>query len=510
MTTRASGFRSLLVLVLGSTVWAACVDSSDAGRGTPGVDGGADGSLCGVTSCVDGAVAPDAAEPGDASIADAPGDVAIDSADAAALHDVYVDPTNGLDTNVGTAALPFKTIRKASTVVPAGSTVWLADGTYNAANQGGATPLALPDGARVSAKNVGLAILDGLQVVANGASNAVAGVVFKSGAAGAATLAAAGATKVTLTQSSFTGLLPSSGVVVIGDAAELVIVGGTFDGAGGGVEGFGYQLIGATGTSKLTLDGVTMKNFQASAIGVNGGSSTTPVVVLLKNGTVLDTIGTADNCASGGSIVLTKNVSLTVDASEIKNAKTAGICVRNGTASQVHVTLQNGAKLTNDVNGIRSEPGTGSEMTLVVNGATFTSNISAGIFFDGSGSFDITASTATGNGSGISVNAGLPLAVKMRQSTSANNTFAFSANGTALTLDLGTVASPGANTFTGNTTSGLQLGIPAGQTATAVGNTWNAGLQSADAAGHYTAGTSVAGPASGGNYQLLNASTLTL
>ena len=124
----------------------------------------------------------------------------------------------------------------------------------------------------------------GLPIVASGAANAVAGIVFdkgttlaasngvaatptltvtnvefKSTASASATLSVAGKTKVTLAQSNFTGPLPSIGLVTVAGAGELVIIGATFDGLGGEVEGFGYQLIGAAGTSKLTLDGVTLR-----------------------------------------------------------------------------------------------------------------------------------------------------------------------------------------------------------------------------------------------------------
>lgn len=271
-------------------------------------------------------------------------------------------------------------------------------------------------------------------------------------------------------------------------------------------------LITATGTSKLTLDGLTMKNDFTAGILAAGSSAITPVVVLLKNGTVLDTIGTADDCGAGGSVILGQNVEITLDAAEIKNAKTAGICVSNNGGSTAKITLQNGAKLTNDVNGVRSQPGTGALVNILVNGATFTSNVSAGIYLEGAGAMDLTSATMTGNAKGIAVFADAPLSIKARKSTFSSNTTSGIdvTTALALTLDLGTVASVGMNTLIGNATTGLRIAAPPDQTHSAVGNIWNANIQSADAAGHYTAGTDVVGPTNGTNHLLFNASTLTL
>jgi parallel beta-helix repeat protein len=58
-----------------------------------------------------------------------------------ALADTYVSP-KGLDTNLGTAAAPFLTIQRAADLATAGTTVWVADGTYagfKPSNQGTAT-----------------------------------------------------------------------------------------------------------------------------------------------------------------------------------------------------------------------------------------------------------------------------------------------------------------------------------------------------------------------------------
>ena len=122
--------------------------------------------------------------------------------------------------------------------------------------------------------------------------------------------------------------------------------------------------------------------------------------------------------------------------------------------------------------------------------------------------------TVTGNSAGgITLSNG---ALTLRNSTVSNN----GAEG-GLTLygsmaaDLGTAASPGGNTFTGNTGPQLNSIVTAGQTVNAVGNTWKPSVQGADANGHYSlppAFTPVpkVGPTNGANYQIFNASTLNL
>jgi hypothetical protein len=97
-----------------------------------------------------GSPASDAAldAPADAgnAMADSPadtsfsGDAALEATIDAAAPGVYVDPLNGLDTNPGTQAMPFKTIYRATTALSApdagaGQTVYLADGTYDSSNQ---------------------------------------------------------------------------------------------------------------------------------------------------------------------------------------------------------------------------------------------------------------------------------------------------------------------------------------------------------------------------------------
>jgi hypothetical protein len=60
------------------------------------------------------------------------------------LVHVCVDAASGNDNNAGTCAAPFKTIKKAFTIVPADGTVELRPGTYSAASNGETFPIVVP------------------------------------------------------------------------------------------------------------------------------------------------------------------------------------------------------------------------------------------------------------------------------------------------------------------------------------------------------------------------------
>ncbi len=528
---------TLLALATMGTSWVACVTSSDSPPGPQAFDGGGFDAAC--TSCApDGDLPRDAATDTGSLDAATPDDSA-GGGDAASAKDVYVDPAAGLDTNGGTSASPFKTIGRAFTVVPAGSTVWLADGTYLAAAEGNKV-LAIPDGTTLAARNAGLAVLSAIGFTANGASTGIAGVVFASGAtltakntaiatptltltgvlftstsSAASTLAVGGNVHATVSQTSFSGNLPY-GTLTISEAATLVMTGGTIDAKGTGSVAFGGGVVTATGTSNVTLDGVTLKNVLATGIVAGGNNAATPLKLTLRNGTTLDAVGCNGTPGACGAIVIGANANVTIDGSEVKNSPGSGLCVRaSGVTSNVTVTVQNAAKFTNDVRAITSEPGSGqsfSVATFKIAGATFASNSSAAIYWEGTGSFDIGATTFSANGIGMQVWS--TPSVKLRNNVfAANTTYAFFASSVSavLPLDLGTTASAGGNTLTSATGTGLYLSLPSAPTIDAVGNTWNANAQGADAAGHYPAGTTIAGPVgTGANYVLSSVETLHL
>ena len=161
-----------------------------------------------------------------------------------------------------------------------------------------------------------------------------------------------------------------------------------------------------------------------------------------------------------------------------------------------------------------SETGTGSVAVVTVTGSNLTGS-TYGIQWDAVAgtTFDVESTTITGNQTGLSFNAAGSL--RLRGSNVSNNTARGVAVFATATCDLGTTADPGLNTFTGNTTRGLEDNLTSG-VVQAVGNTWNASVQGADAAGHYSTSPSYTpvpqtGPVgTGANFTIANSVAVNL
>ena len=440
---------------------------------------------------------------------------------------------SGTDTNTGKAGAPFKTLGKAFTAVPTGAAVHLLDGTYDAVSEGSAAPLTVPDGVIVRAENVRKATIAGLTVAADGTMISVYDVVFDLGsvlraknvaAAGKvlisgcqfvhrqtshAVLNVGGLTKLSLTGPLLSGVI-SSDAIALADDADVAVVGGTIDAEGNGQAVFGGGLITINGRAALSLDGVTMKNSKTPGIIVNGATAGTSAKLTIKNGTVFDAVGSGGNCASGASVIALANATVVVDKATMKNSPGAALCVRSN-AANVSLTVQNGASLSGNAVGIASELGAGATAAIAVSDSTLSSNANAAINWQGAGTISVTGSTMAGNGSAFFLANANPLSVTVRKSAVTGNGYGlqfFVGDIAGFTIDLGSAASAGANTFTGNTSTSLKISTPSGLTVGAQGNTWNASVQGADATGHYGVGTVVTAPGSGTNYQFSNFNTI--
>ena len=471
---------------------------------------------------------------------------------AAALNTRYIDAALGLDTNPCTQAAPCKSLTKAMAGAPAGSTFLLADGEYNPVTEG-AGGINIPDGATVQAIHpgaaslaslatnlVGSATLNGLVIARRSAAFGCGGVDAGS-ATGVPTLtligvfsncpnwlSLGGKIKATMSPGALPGGAYTSGLINnatqwlgVNGAAELLIQGGVIDGQGSGNAYPQAGLMAATGTATLTLDAVTVRNWPQAVLAASGGN------VVLRNGTLIDAVGKAGVACGTGSAVLVGGDSgrLVMDHATLSNAAAAGVCVLNNFNVNVRNTLQLTQSTITRSGGaaIQSDTTQGVGTTLIADGLSLTNN-GYGIYWTGrsGSSFDLRNSTISGStltggvgGIGIYLYFAESSSLTLRGSSVTGNVqYGVEIDGN-LSADLGTAAAPGANTFTGNGLAGLRSAAATGQFIDAVGNTWIANQQGSDANGRYSTPplyTPVpkAGPASGINFKIDNATALNL
>ena len=482
----------------------------------------------------------------------------------ASANSLFFDPVNGLDANPCTAVAPCRTLTRQLALAPPGTTFSLADGMYSATSEGHPT-LTIPDGAIVQAIHPGQATLASMPVLLAGSAT-ISGIAIGPegpsatycGAieAGSANfilppnptltligvssncvgfLSIGGGVKATMTPGALPGGVYTTGLngagspvagrtwVSIGGGAELLVQGGVIEGSNTGNTGGADQGVFNAFQAELTLDGVTLRNWAESAFEASNANLT------LRNGTVIDHVGDSTNPAGCAVKTGSYSSSLTMDHATLSNVSGIGICVEsNGNTTETEAISLTQSTITNatgaaiqDIGGL----GTGS-VAITADGLGLVGNAYGLYWTARAGSIDIrnssiTGSTATTAGAGLFFNPqhAAGLSFKLRNSTVSNNAQdgALFSQFENSTIDLGTTADPGGNTLTGNGTTGLHIDALGGAgTINAVGNTWIANQQGADAVGHYSVAPAYTpvpktGAASGANYKIENAvSTLDL
>jgi hypothetical protein len=482
----------------------------------------------------------------------------------ASANSLFFDPVNGLDANPCTAVAPCRTLTRQLALAPPGTTFSLADGMYSATSEGHPT-LTIPDGAIVQAIHPGQATLASMAVLLAGSAT-LSGIAIGPegpnatycGAIGAGSanfilppnptltligvssncvgfLSIGGGVKATMTPGALPGGVYTTGLngvgsplagrtwVSIGGGAELLVQGGVIEGSNTGNTGGADQGVFNAFQAQLTLDGVTLRNWAESAFEASNASLT------LRNGTVIDHVGDSTNPAGCAVKTGSYSSSLTMDHATLSNVSGIGICVEsNGNTTETEAISLTQSTITNatgaaiqDIGGL----GTGS-VAITADGLGLVGNAYGLYWTARAGSIDIrnssiTGSTATTAGAGLFFNPqhAAGLSFKLRNSTVSNNAQdgALFSQFENSTIDLGTTADPGGNTLTGNGTTGLHIDALGGAgTINAVGNTWIANQQGADAVGHYSVAPAYTrvpktGAASGANYKIENAvSTLDL
>jgi len=289
--------------------------------------------------------------------------------------------------------------------------------------------------------------------------------------------------KAVLKTTSFTG---SGGGLSLQDAASATMTGGTID----GIDQDAFDL---SGSAHLALSSVQVMHTRSEVVSLRQASTAT-----LTNCVIVDS--SPQGAGSGASIDLAESSSVSLVNSTVTGAYSLGILARD---ASTQVKIQ-GGNVSSD-----GDEGIDAAGTVTINGGSFEDNTYYGIYLAG-GNADITGATVSYNQEfGIAAEAGSRL--KLRDTTMIGNTAgAVVLSGASGSADLGTASDPGGNTFQG--TSGGFVGLTSNwtnATVQAVGDTWIASVEGADASGHYSNGLA-SGPATGQNYELVAGASLML
>jgi len=446
---------------------------------------------------------------------------------------LYVDPASGDDTNPGTDASPLRTITRATQLATAGESIFLKDGVYGAGEPRPGNCIVIPPAVSVRAVRPGRARMVAVAAARGCALSVSDGLVegiefqdyeialqFLSGTTTVRgvrvegsdfAFALRGTARVTVSDPVVTGYVNTAFGVAIGVVEEqslLTVQGGVFEGATTGIAMFMVR-----GDAQLVLEGTVLRDNARNAVRVSDSAS------LLLRDVTIDNCGRAAPGADMSSIFMgslnsapVRATSLRMERSRIVRAPGNGIGVvyYGNRASNIEVRLFDSAVTDSGRRGLFVNPIAMADpalvITLEIQSSTVSRNAGGGILA-GLSALDIRASLFSGND--VEIGASFhPSSLRVHDSTFVDSEITVSP-GMSSACDLGTAAVPGANVFrpSGMMMTALRLDAPV--SCTAVGSTWLAMVQGADANGRYpAAGSSVAGPTMGANYTLVTGASL--
>ncbi len=414
------------------------------------------------------------------------------------FHGLYVGE-GGDDTASGTVDAPFETLAHAASVAQAGDTIVFLDGAYTLT-----TTVAIPAGVDLMAQNTGNATVIGSGFNARirlGGDTRLTGLELSTFYTAIDFADAATATgTLTIEDTKFSNC--QQVCLVLTGAVQAEVTGA----AGGVLSNGGQRFATLAQTASLSIEGGVMQNHGAAGIISASDESKvtlTDLEVLDGTGMVLSLAGKSIGTVAGLSVAtlsqalfqqpLDSNSQLTVTDSDlsIKPNATAYHCFLVYTPSKLSIS---GSKLHGCGSGIKG--GIPAELTLTdtefydldFGADLFTGGPNPGgkVRIDGCDVREVAyAGMRMGGGSTV-----LDLKIRdtvMDVTTMPNWGNLLIAAGNASTIDLGTLAEPGGNTFIQRATlqsTALRLDMQA-LTVQAVGNTWTPNQQGADAQGRY-------------------------
>jgi hypothetical protein len=435
---------------------------------------------------------------------------------------LYIDPAKGLETNPGSLDKPLKTLKAALVQASSGptKTVVLLAGIYDGAS-GETWGYTVPDGVTVKANSAGV-VLAGLQgkvaltlsgsaalsfltlkgfdlaVQASAGSPTLTGVIFQENKTA---LKLSGSAQATLTDVTFSGNVPFSAgdtlaALLLSDSAQATLNNPIFKDTfpstltgqskiilnGGSASGFGSAVMRMSGSSRLSCQGFSAQNILSSQTVLN--LSENSLAELNKCSYLLQS-GAGDASLaflSGSAQISLQEVSALGDLELGLGGAATRATVVGGFVGIVYSS------------GILTISGSSHRQLILSGGsatvtnATISNSINSSVYVGG-GNLKLRGSKISSSSNGM----GLLVA----------NTVG------VLPPDLGSPSDPGNNNFAGGEGVGLEVNAPV--QVSAVGNTWKANVQGANAQGQYASAT-VSGPAGNRtkdfNYYLLTGSSV--
>lgn len=424
---------------------------------------------------------------------------------------LFVNPTSGSDAAKGTTTEPLKTLGRAFELVKEGGEVYLQAGTY----RDEAWPLAVPKGVTLGSVTAGDAVL----------VSAVAGTKT------ALTFASGGAVKDLRIQDFEVGITASSG--------EVRLVGVTF-------VGIKVQAVSAAGDSEVTVQSCVFQNLaSAGAVRAIEDATVTLTGGSVSGGNIGLFASETARLSASNLTVANANYSLYVPGGEpevtlsdmtVTDTVRSAVYVRDSTAKvtldnvtidgagEMGVSAQdflgelwlNGGKVTGASSGLPAVQMVGDDDleeggTLYIQGTRIVDNLGFGLQVGGFGRVEVRGATISGNAAeGVSFFE--PASLLLRGTTiqlNGGRGVYLRGFGTVTSMvsmaDLGNSLDPGLNTIRANGLAGLYAFDSSIGAVRAAGNTWNANVQGASAAGQMTAETVLTGPVDGTNFHSNNA-----
>jgi|GEM_PF-3517607 len=440
---------------------------------------------------------------------------AVDATPVVVGRSLYVSPT-GVDSNEGTKESPLRSIITSVDLAEAGDTVWLLDGTYDKTTDKTPAPgmpapcgqgfgVVVPSGVTVRAVNPGAVIVSvggwigfclqggtvrdidfnlppngGVMLQTQSGDSTIEGVTFDNlycggGSGWEAAIMTKGSSRLTINPGRVQNYVGLKGCafLTIWDQSSVTVMGGAIDGGEEGTSS-GNAFIIIRDAGKLNLVGTRLAT-QKHLYGIH--ILGTAELTTSAGTTLSGFLGSAIVARSGQTRVTLAGTTFTANNTAVLQPFGYG---GPGTIMRIKAT---DCTLSDNSRGFSS--GYGYQIDLDIVNCKLLRNADA-LLINAQGTVSVVDSEITGMENGINVTPQSKCALSVRNTTISDTNHGVTVNCDATsTIDLGTLGSPGANTFAAKTANLRALGV--GPVIDAIGNTWTASAQGADLSGKYQA-----------------------